>query len=160
MRDLRNKRAVSPVIATVILVAIAITVAVAVAYWIGGITGQYTQFEKIEVSTAYASGNATHWDVTLNLKNTGTTQASVTDVFVNAKSYADYGSGNIVVIAGGATLPATGYLVLSGATGKIVVSIDKTPSPASSYSWSSGTTIEVALHTGAGNTYMKMVTLP
>jgi flagellin-like protein len=33
----RRRRAVSPVIATVILVAIAITVSVAVAYWMGGI---------------------------------------------------------------------------------------------------------------------------
>ena len=37
MREYRNKRALSPVIATVILVAVAITVAVAVAYWIGAI---------------------------------------------------------------------------------------------------------------------------
>src|SRR3972149_4699032 len=125
MVDIRNKRAVSPVIATVILVAIAITVAVAVAYWIGGISGQYTQFEKIEVTTAYASGNTTHWDVTLNLKNSGTTQATVTDVFVNAKSYVDYGTGNITVRVGTplTTLLITGYPVSSGATGKVVASI-------------------------------------
>jgi flagellin-like protein len=48
----RSRRAVSPVIATVILVAIAITVAVAVAYWMGGIAGQYTRFEQIEIQSA------------------------------------------------------------------------------------------------------------
>lgn len=49
-----NRRAVSPVIATVILVAVAITVSVAVAYWMGGIAGQYTSFEKIEVRAHYS----------------------------------------------------------------------------------------------------------
>lgn len=36
---LKKRRAVSPVIATVILVAVAITVAVGVSYWMSGIAG-------------------------------------------------------------------------------------------------------------------------
>ncbi|RJS77410.1 hypothetical protein CW711_06650, partial [Candidatus Bathyarchaeota archaeon] len=40
----RNKRALSPVIATVVLVAVTIVVAVAVSYWMGGIAGLYTRF--------------------------------------------------------------------------------------------------------------------
>jgi len=51
---LRERRAISPVIATVILVAVAITVAVGVSYWMSGIAGQYTAFEKVEISTGYS----------------------------------------------------------------------------------------------------------
>ncbi len=47
----------SPVIATVILVAVAITVAVAVAYWMGGIASQYTKFEKVEIQTGVCTWN-------------------------------------------------------------------------------------------------------
>lgn len=42
INKLRKRRAISPVIATVILVAVAITVAV--SYWMGSIAGQYTSF--------------------------------------------------------------------------------------------------------------------
>ena len=48
-----KRKAVSPVIATVVLVAVAITIAVAVSYWMSGISSQYTQFEKVEVTGAY-----------------------------------------------------------------------------------------------------------
>lgn len=51
MENVRRRRAVSPVIGTVILVAVAITVSVAVSYWMGGIAGQYAKFEKVEVQT-------------------------------------------------------------------------------------------------------------
>ncbi len=48
MKILKNRKAVSPVIATVILVAVAITISVAVAYWMGGISSQYTKFENLD----------------------------------------------------------------------------------------------------------------
>ena len=49
-----QRKAISPVIATVILVAVAISVSVAVSYWMGSIAGQYTSFEKVEIQTGYA----------------------------------------------------------------------------------------------------------
>ncbi len=50
--EMKNRKAISPVIATVILVAVAITVAIAVSYWMSGITSSYTKFEKVEIETA------------------------------------------------------------------------------------------------------------
>ncbi|GAH70925.1 unnamed protein product, partial [marine sediment metagenome] len=116
-----KRRAVSPVIATVILVAVTITVAVAVSYWMSNITGQYTSFEKIEIQSGYAVNVGADavtevfgdhddntvtpdewytvgvddpgyvpaipagWLITLELKNSGTSTATMTDVFVNDK---------------------------------------------------------------------------
>ncbi|RLG80884.1 MAG: DUF4352 domain-containing protein, partial [Thermoprotei archaeon] len=40
-------KAISPVIATVIIVAVAITIAIAVAFWMTGIVGAMTRFEKL-----------------------------------------------------------------------------------------------------------------
>ena len=54
----RNKRALSPVIATVILVSVTIVVAVSVAYWLGTIAASYTAFEQIEMPTPYAEYNS------------------------------------------------------------------------------------------------------
>ncbi|MEM2927278.1 MAG: archaellin/type IV pilin N-terminal domain-containing protein, partial [Candidatus Bathyarchaeia archaeon] len=55
-RMLKSRKAVSPVIATIIIVAIAISIAIAVAYWMVGITGAFTRFEKLEIVSAYAEG--------------------------------------------------------------------------------------------------------
>ncbi len=74
-----KKRAVSPVIATVILVAIAITVAVAVSYWMGAISLQYTKFESAKiVSVAYTSNNT----IEVKVENVGTVSANITEVMV------------------------------------------------------------------------------
>lgn len=170
MMRLRNKRAVSPVIATVILVAIAITIAVAVAFWIGGITSQYTRFEKLEISSAYCETNATgDWQITMDARDTGTTDATIINVFVNSKKAEDYlgspynirvfnGSWTQIDFAGNGTSLPNKITIVAGQSSKIIVLIDQTPDPVT-YSFSSGTTVEVSLHSAAGNNYMKMVTL-
>ena len=57
-RTLRgNLKAVSPVIATIIIVAIAITMSIAVAYWLLGLGSSFTKYEKVEFTTAYVTGN-------------------------------------------------------------------------------------------------------
>ena len=66
MTKLRKRKGVSPVIATVILVAVTITVAVAVAYWMSGIAGQYTSFEKVEIQSAVITYESpAHWQIGL-----------------------------------------------------------------------------------------------
>jgi len=49
-----NRKAISPVISTIIIVAVAIAISIAVAFWLGGITSIFTRFEKLEITTAYA----------------------------------------------------------------------------------------------------------
>ena len=86
-RGLRGRKGISPVIATVILVAVAITVAVLVAFWMGGITGQYTRFEKLQVQDPVIekipTDSPTDWNLTFTIKNTGASEATIDDVFIN-----------------------------------------------------------------------------
>jgi hypothetical protein len=51
LSTLKNRKAIIPEIATMILVAVAMTIAVTVAYWMGGISSQYITFEKVEMGT-------------------------------------------------------------------------------------------------------------
>ncbi|MEM1945337.1 MAG: archaellin/type IV pilin N-terminal domain-containing protein [Nitrososphaerota archaeon] len=111
----RKTSAVSPVIATVIIVAIAITVAVGVGFWVMGITSSFTRFEKLEISSAYvdsscqdatpitvgvlgtplrilAGGEANlavslgnNYNACLRVRNTGTTDLSIDSVFLNGR---------------------------------------------------------------------------
>ena len=151
---LRAKRGVSPVISTVILVAVAITVAVAVAYWMGGIAGQYTRFEKLQIVSAYAVKTdypSAGWNVTLNVKNTGSSDATFDSVYVNGIPVDDYDPA----ITEDATDTGTGspLTLVSGDSDSISVWIDESL-------FASATTIEVKLHTAAGQDYLQMITLP
>ena len=92
MRKIQNRKAVSPVIATVILVAVAITVSVAVAYWMGGISSQYTQFEKCEIQTAIVTIDSYgNWITTIKIKNSGSKTSTLTNVFINDVEVTTYG---------------------------------------------------------------------
>ncbi len=87
MRNLR--KGISPVIATVIIVAVAIAIAVAVAFWITGIVGLYTRYEKLEIINAYADWNDTDgtWIIVLQVRNAGSSDATIDEIFINGRPH-------------------------------------------------------------------------
>ena len=97
-----KKRAVSPVIATVILVAVAITVSVAVAYWMGAISTNYISQEttireeaKISCLTyGFESGDPENI-IVLRIVNTGTVTFNITGIFVNGLEK-DFSGQNVI----------------------------------------------------------------
>lgn len=153
----QTRKAVSPVIATVILVAVAITVAVGVSYWMGGISSQYTQFEKVEIATGYATTVTGGWNVTMSIKNSGSAAATITNVFVNDVPIGAYDS-KALPAAGTTTtdIPATGTALTAGESATVYVVI----ASGGSSSLSSGTTVNVKLHSAGGMDYIKLVRLP
>lgn len=166
MRTIKDKRAISPVIATVVLVAVAITVAVAVAYWMGGIAGMYTQHEQIEILSDYASLNQTggYWNVTLQLKNTGSADCTLISAFVNNMPIDNY----VPVIYWCwssssdqyANVTSDGVTIASGAqiTVYLIVEIPGSQSGLN-YAFTSGTSVNVKLHSAGGMDYPQLVRL-
>ncbi len=162
MTKLSKRKGVSPVIATVILVAVTITVAVAVAYWMSGIASQYTSFEKVEIQTAISTiedgGAFNYWKIVISLKNSGTKTATLTDVFIN-----DALAGQTILVPTVSTDitavldpgdNAAPLLIESGATLPVTIYIGDT------YGFlSSGTTINIRVHSAAGMDYIKLVQL-
>jgi flagellin-like protein len=143
-----DKRGISPVVATVILVAVTIVVAVAVAYWMGGIAGLYTRYEKLEISSIYAEGNETDgWNITVTVKNTGSADATIDNVLLNGKPHGTVSAGLNV------TLPVS---LTVGSQKAITITI----SHEGYESFASGVSVEVRLHTAGGQEYPKTVTLP
>ena len=155
MRKIRSRKAVSPVIATVILVAVAITVAVAVSYWMGGISSQYTKFEKVEIQSGVCSVDAAgNWTVALKLKNSGTATATLISIFINDVEINTY---NTTAVAGEWTSDMTeSYSLTSGLSGAINVYISSSNSAAT---LSSGTTVNIKVHSAGGMDYIKLVEL-
>ena len=169
-----KRRGVSPVIATVILVAVAITVAVAVSYWMSGISSQYTSFEKVEIQSANAVKSAEGWTVDLTLKNTGTATATMIDVFINdipvtgTTAFVEpHTMASIVDCLDGAlTYPGTGTNILDpipadlkdtitsgdSVTIQIYIGIDYA-------TLSSGTTVNIKVHSAGGMDYIRLVQL-
>ena len=146
----------SPVIATVILVAVAITVSVAVAYWMGGIAGQYTKFEKVEIQSTLATITAPggNWTIVMKLKNTGTATANLIGVFINDIEVDQYDTG--WVDAEWNTNMSTTFAITSGATAAIEIYIDA-DKPFTTLS--SGTTVNIKVHSAGGMDYIKLVEL-
>ena len=153
-----KRRAISPVIATVILVAVAISVAVAVSYWMSGIAGQYTAFEKVEIQSGYSSKVGSDWKITLELKNGGTAPATINRVFINdvpleSTNY-DKATATWVTDAVTTSISYTGTTLESGASGTAYVYISGTYA-----ALSSGTTVNIKLHSAGGMDYIKLVQL-
>jgi len=153
MTQLSKRRAVSPVIATVILVAVAITVSVAVAYWMSGIAGQYTKFEKIEIQSAVCTWDSTSWKIEMKIKNTGTAATTLNSAFINDIEVENYGETGVIAgetstnmtkttpIESGESILINFYIDLGYAT------------------LSSGTTVNLKIHSTGGMDYIKLVVL-
>jgi len=140
----RSKSGISPVMATVILVAIAIVIAIAVAFWASGLVGVFTRFEKLEITSAYYDVNSK--GVKLTVKNTGSADASIDNIFVNGRP-CDGGCGNV---------PSPNSPETIEVGGSKQITVDSPPSG----DWKSGVTYEIAIHTASGKTYPVSVLIP
>ena len=144
---IRSKSGISPVMATVILVAIAIVIAIAVAFWATGLVGVFTRFEKIEISAAYATAAN---NITLVIKNTGSASATIDDIYVNGIPC----QGQCQIQVSGGNLPLT---LSPGQNATISI---QSPPNAVGNSFVSGVTYEIAVHTASGKTYPAAVLIP
>jgi len=148
-----NRKGVSPVIATIIIVAIAIVMSIAVAYWMLGLGASFTKYEKLEFTSAYATTDGTDFTIHMNVKNTGSATATidVASILYNGKPDTGYGPDAPVAAFGVLTLDpgkaTTGNITMPDGT-------------LTSGSWVSGMTVEIMVHTTAGKDYPKVVTLP
>jgi flagellin-like protein len=150
-----NRKGVSPVIATIIIVAIAIVMSIAVAYWMLGLGASFTKYEKLEFTTGYATKDAAgDFTIHLTIKNTGSATATIDDT---------------AILYNG--IPADGYPTLDQPVPtNLTVTLDpgKGTTGASiamaglsgSGTWNSGMTVEVMIHTVAGKDYPKVIMLP
>jgi flagellin-like protein len=153
----RSRKAISPVIATIIIVAIAISIAIAVAYWMVGITGAFTRFEKLEFVSAYAINDQDGYNISMMVKNTGTTDVTVNMIFINGKPAQDYKSGHIQFLNGSGNWD-TNFT-------KFEVKVNMGQSQTlkiwlSTEDFKAGQSVEIIIHTAAGKDYPKNVVLP
>ena len=140
MKILKSKKALSPVVASIILIAVTVAVSIAVAAWMGALTFTFMKSEELKIiSPPTWTGTApAYTNVTLNVKNTGTAALTISSVKVNDVT---------------ATMNPTNKTLDPGASTDIVVSL-------SSGNFTSGTKYEFAFYTTTGNRYPSSYTAP
>ncbi len=139
-----DRRGVSPVIATIIIVAIAIVMSLAVAYWMLGLGGAFTKYEKLEFVSAYAEKENGNFKIYIRIRNTGSADATIDLWFFNGKPNSTY--EEIYKLENGTTIRPgdvqEGHIILTG------------------NGWRSGMTVELMVQTVAGRQYPKSIILP
>jgi flagellin-like protein len=141
-RLLKSRKALSPVVAAIILIAVTVAVSIAVAAWMGALTFTFMQTEQLDIQGATfsgTSGNSTN-TIVLTVKNSGTSDVTVDKYKLGLQGTAH--DINNVLIAQGATPTVT---CTTGADGE---------------AWTSGTTYDIYIITTTGEQFMYRATAP
>jgi len=132
MKNFRHsKKALSPVVASIILIAVTVAVSIAVAVWMGALTTGFMATEQLQITSVTFNSNST---ISVFVKNTGTTPVTVTEVHIN--------NGDNVLTQS-ATVSANTQATLN---------VTQT--------WTNGDNYQIKLLTSKGNTFMYTAIAP
>mgnify|MGYP000117920973 CR=1 FL=1 len=137
MKILKNKKALSPVVASIILIAVTVAVSIAVAAWMGALTFTFMGTEELKITNAEFTGASDNL-VNITLQNTGTSPITVTEIHISggASSSGDLLSSDV-------TIPANTQQEVSV-----------------SYSWTKGSNYQIRVVTSKGNQFYYSAVAP
>jgi len=134
---LKSKKALSPVVAAIILIAVTVAVSIAVAAWMGALTFTFMSTEQLDIQGCTFSGtNSSNKIVTMSVQNTGTSDLTVNKYKIG--------------VSGTATALTPEVSVPQGETTTVPVPLD----------WSSGTTYDIYVITSTGKQFPYRATAP
>jgi flagellin-like protein len=138
----KGKKALSPVVAAIILIAVTVAVSIAVAAWMGALTFTFMATEQLEIRGASFSGASDAADntIVLTVQNTGTA-----DLTVNAYKLGVSGTAYTI----------TNVLVDQGDSASVTCTTG-----ADGEAWTSGTTYDIYLVTSSGKQFPYRATAP
>ena len=139
MKILKSKKALSPVIAAIILIAVTVAVSIAVAAWMGALTFTFMATEQLQITNVEFLGNTTatkHINVTL--QNTSTSPITVTEIHISGGASS---SGDL--LSSDETIPANSQEEVSV-----------------SYSWTAGSNYQIRVVTSKGNRFYYSAVAP
>jgi flagellin-like protein len=138
----RSRKALSPVVASIILIAVTVAVSIAVAAWMGALTFSFTATEQLNITNMnFQVGDATQGSIQIIANNTGTSAVTINEAWVNNLKQTTI----VTVPAGG--LPA-GIAANTGLVVNMTLSITQ------------GYSYQVKLISSKGNTFLYTATAP
>jgi flagellin-like protein len=81
VRFMKNDKALSPVVASIILIAVVVAVSIAAATWMGSVSFTFMKVDELRVTSHSWASDTSHIDLTI--KNFGTTSVSISEIEVN-----------------------------------------------------------------------------
>ncbi|MDW7988550.1 MAG: archaellin/type IV pilin N-terminal domain-containing protein [Nitrososphaerota archaeon] len=139
----KKSRGISPVIATIIMVAVAIVMSIAAAFWMTGLMGAFTKYESIAITQITIERKTGKWDITIVVNNTGTFSTTISAIYIDESS-----------VTPSDVDPKLPYTLTAGAGAKFTIS-GWGPS-----GYKSGRVITVKIVTATGNEYYRNAVLP
>ena len=130
----KSKRALSPVVASIILIAVTVAVSIAVAAWMGALTIGFMGTEELRITSMTFSTNS----ITVVANNTGTSPLTINEVWVN----------NVAIAAGSVTGEGESIAANSGTSFVIT------------YTVQDGYNYQVKLVSSKGNSFMYTAVAP
>jgi flagellin-like protein len=129
---LKSKKALSPVVAAIILIAVTVAVSIAVAAWMGALTFTFMKTEELKITGVTFPSAST---AVIACTNTGADALTVSAVTIDdvAKTSLTYGG----------SFDATAHSLAKGTSGTITIG----------WNWTSGVKYTFAVLTSGGNKY-------
>jgi hypothetical protein len=129
----------------------------------GGIAGQHTQFEQIEIQSVVCTKDISDpanyfWNISLLLKNTGTRDVTLISAFINEVEVDRYGVTTFTPASDDdwATSMSTTTYITSGNSTAVFFYIDPDKAGAS---LTSGTMVNLKIYSSGGIDYPKLIQL-
>jgi flagellin-like protein len=140
MKILKNKKALSPVVASIILIAVTVAVSIAVAAWMGALTFTFTKTEELKITSVTFSGTSPNKQCVISVINTSPGTVTISSVTVDdvSRTYTLGGS-------------FSGNDLAKGASGNITIT-------EAQFNWTSGYKYTFAILTTSGNKYTYIAT--
>ena len=109
-----GRKALSPVVAAIILIAVTVAVSIAVAAWMGALTFNFMDTEQLEIQGAtFNTGNA---NVTLTVLNPGTSDSTISKYKVGVDGTVAVLASEVFIAHGDAATVTVPLAWISGVT--------------------------------------------
>ena len=141
----KKSKGISPVIATIIMVAVAIVVSIAAALWLTGLMGTFTAYEAIQIRMINVVKESSGWNFTITITNIGAGSAAIEKVYIDTHDWTSKFNFTTPY-----TLPSGNTVVIKLGTNNLFYVAN----------YKSGRTVTVKIVTAAGNEYYRIVVLP
>jgi len=90
---LKSRKALSPVVASIILIAVTVAVSIAVAAWMGALTFTFMATEQVQITNIAFGPSGTTSSIAVTVNNTGTSPVTINEAWANnVKQTAFYSS--------------------------------------------------------------------
>ena len=99
----KSKKALSPVVAAIILIAVTVAVSIAVAAWMGSLTIGYMETSELTITElGFTNGDASNGEIAVQVTNPGTSDVTIDYIRVNGETASTWSASTSSTIDSGA----------------------------------------------------------